>query len=84
MKISSSRVELPAANCIKARQATGHSCIEAGGSDEEADNDQVLCGLPVHLPLSSVDGGRGVAMDCQPCPAALDPVTLRARQGPQA
>nr|WP_180205994.1 hypothetical protein [Pseudomonas sp. SbOxS1]NYU06207.1 hypothetical protein [Pseudomonas sp. SbOxS1] len=54
MKISSSWVELQAVNCIKAGQATGRfvDSLRWEVDDGEAGDDQVLCGLPVHLPFA--------------------------------
>jgi hypothetical protein len=74
MKTNSSRIELPATNCIKAGQATGLfvGSLRREGNDGEAGNDQVLCGLPVHLPLAAMDDGRSVFLDSQPRAAAVD------------
>jgi hypothetical protein len=81
MKISSSRVELQAAKCIKAEQATGCfvDSLRRECGDGEAGDDQVLCGLPVHLPFAGVDDGPGVSLDCQPCAAKVDSVAAQAR-----
>jgi hypothetical protein len=74
MKTNSSRIELPATNCIKAEQASGiFVCsLRREGDDGEADDDQVLCGLPVHLPFASMDDGRSVSLDSQSRAAEVD------------
>jgi hypothetical protein len=74
MKSNASRIELPASNCIKSGQASGlfvgslRREIDGG----EAGNDQVLCGLPVHMPFAAMDDGRSVSLDSQPRAAAVD------------
>ena len=74
MKSNSSRIELPATNCIKAGQASGLfvGSLRRESDDGEAGDDQVLCGVPVHLPFASMDDGRSVSLDSPPRAAAVD------------